>query len=210
LVISVQCQSSIEKQVRANLTQLVKFVVGPLAEPNTDLINMAFASGGSPKTQAERAAYLQIMKQIARNTPSVTKNFTTTITKPDGTKVESLDGMRMDAQITMRALQYVATSAPVAPTNGSLSITTTTSTARVPTKPVQAYPTNMGGTGLFSNTIQNELDGIRKTVQNQVKKSRVSTSQDGTVSLLDLFNMNRALVSIDSTQNNMNNEMGFF
>lgn len=174
-------------------------------------------------------AYLNIMKQIARETPEVVKEFTKTVTKPDGTKVESLDGVGIDARITMRAMQYIQD--PNAASSGTQSSTPTaalpTTTAAPTTNPPQPYPSNTGsgssgsqstdpqgsfGSAIdaFSGSIHSQLDGIRQVVQNQVKQSQVSTANDGTVSLLDLFNMNRALVSFDQSQANANNGMGIF
>lgn len=221
---------SIERQVRANLTKLVKFVVHPSAEPNTDLINLAFASGGSPKTHEERMTYLNILKQIARATPELVKEFTKTVTKADGTKVETLDGTGIDARVTMRALQYLQN--PDIPSAGAESSTPAatlpTTTTPTPTTPPLAYPANpVAGSGssntsadpqqsfggamdTFSNTIHSELDGIRKVVQNQVKQNRISTGSNGTVSLLDLLNMNRALASFDQSQANTNFPFGLF
>lgn len=225
---TVQCQTSVEREVRANLTKLVKFVVGEAAEPNTDLINLAFASGGSPKTQEERIAYLNIMKQIARATPEVVKNFTTTVTQADGTKLETIDETALDAQITIRAMQYVQkdkeTSNP-APAPAAASTSAPAPSTAAPTNAPQPYPADSGisvandpgqtrtsfnsAIDSFQNNLQGQLSGIRDVVQNQVKQSQVMTSNDGSVSLLDLFNMNRALTSMENTQR-FNNEMGFF
>ena len=94
-------------QLRANLTKLVQFVIHPSATPSMDLINYALVAGGQPKTQAERDAYLSMMKKIAREIPELVKQFTTTETLPNGQKVEKLDNSGLDARITMRAIQYV-------------------------------------------------------------------------------------------------------
>ncbi|XP_045201923.2 uncharacterized protein LOC123555335 [Mercenaria mercenaria] len=107
---SVQGQEFItptERALRANLTKLVQYVVHPSAEPSMDLINYALVAGGQPKNQAERMAYLGLMKKIARGIPELVKQFTTTTTLPGGIKSETLDESGLDARITMRAMQYV-------------------------------------------------------------------------------------------------------
>ncbi|XP_060580701.1 uncharacterized protein LOC132737431 isoform X2 [Ruditapes philippinarum] len=111
-IISVQCQdvsyiTPTERQLRANLTQLVQFVLHPSATPSMDLINYALVAGGQPKTQAERDAYLGMMKKMARDIPELVKQFTITETLPGGTKIEKLDNSALDAQIIRRAVQYV-------------------------------------------------------------------------------------------------------
>lgn len=168
------------------------------------------------------------MKQIARATPEVVKNFTTTVTQADGTKLETIDETALDAQITIRAMQYVQkdkeTSNP-APAPAAASTSAPAPSTAAPTNAPQPYPADSSisvandpgqtrtsfnsAIDSFQNNLQGQLSGIRDVVQNQVKQSQVMTSNDGSVSLLDLFNMNRALTSMENTQR-FNNEMGFF
>lgn len=107
----VKCQpahiSPVEQDLRKNLTKLIKFVVHPSAEISEELVNFALAAGGAPRTQDERLVYIGMMKKIARNTTEAIKNFTTTVTLADGTKIDNIDEAALDGHITTRAIEYV-------------------------------------------------------------------------------------------------------
>lgn len=99
--------TSLENELKANLTRMVKFIVHPSAQPSKELINYALASGGTPRTDIERLVYLGLLKKIARSTPDLVRQFTENKTGPDGKQTQSLDEVGIDVYITTNALQYV-------------------------------------------------------------------------------------------------------
>lgn len=208
---SADCKTAVEKQIWDTLSRLVRYTLAESAKPTQHLVNLALAAGGFPKTQAERMTYLKVLKQIARDTPEATRNFTKNITKADGTKVESLDEIGLDARITVRALEFLENLTKVSLFDSASAPLATTPAAPIapPMKPIHPYPTGVTDIGLLDPTaLQAQLESINKMTNNQVQQTQVSSSNEGTISLLDLFQMNQAITTYEQTQ--MNNRVGVF
>ncbi|XP_045199163.2 uncharacterized protein LOC123553525 [Mercenaria mercenaria] len=122
-------KSPLEKQLRANLTKLVQFVIHPTAKPSTELISHALAAGSIPTTEMERVAYLGILQRIARNTPELVKQFTTVTSNPDGAQTKSVDEIGLSSYVVMRALQYVQKEHNAIAARGNLSDIVNTASA---------------------------------------------------------------------------------
>lgn len=91
-----------ENQAKAQLTPIVKFVVGQTATPSPEMVNFAVIAGSAPSTQGEKNVYLDMMKQVARRTPEVLLQFI----KKDKNGVPQLDEQKMDSHIMKRAMQF--------------------------------------------------------------------------------------------------------
>lgn len=87
------------------LHRAVRFVVGETAVPPQEMIDYGLSLGRAPETQEERDVFLALMKLAARQTPEVLIKFIKTETV-NGTKVMSVDEIKLDAYIARRSLMY--------------------------------------------------------------------------------------------------------